>query len=130
MSSLRVDSIFLHNIYSKFSKAFSRCPIYDWIELLIEQNWKSQKKKNGDYPPKGTVSLLHECSKIREHGQIMPTNSFVNKVLLEHTGIESCLFVCELHLLSQYPADQSTVFTSEQLYSLLVTRKYTLFGPL
>ena len=96
--------------------------------MLIEQNWKSQKEKKGDYPQKALLVLYVSAPKLENMGQIMPTTSFVNKVLLEHTGTESCMFVCELHLLSHYPVAQSTVLLV--LYSLFVTRKCILFGPL
>ena len=66
-------------------------------------------------------------------GQIMPTTSFVNKVLLEHTGTESRMFVCELHLLSHYPVAQSTVLTSGPLLSVRYKKMHTLWsfiGPI
>lgn len=96
--------------------------------MLIEQNWKSQKEKNGDYPQKALLVFYMSAPKLESMGQIMPTNSFVNKVLLEHTGTESCLFVCELHLLSQYPVDQSTVFTSGPLLSVSYKKIHTIWS--
>ena len=71
--------------------------------------------------------------KVENMGQIMPTTSFVNQVLLEHTGTESRMFVCELHLLSHYPVAQSTVLTSGPLLSVRYKKMHTLWsfiGPI
>jgi len=101
--------------------------------LLIEQNWKSQKEKKGDYPQKALLVLYMSAPKLESMGQKMPTTSFVNKVLLEHTETESCKFVCELHLLSHYPVAQSTVLTSGLLLSVCYKKMHTIWsfiGPI
>lgn len=94
-----------HIVDAQYMLAGSNC-------LLNRTGDHRRKRRGGSYPQKALLVLYMSAPKLESMGQITPTTSFVNKVLLEHTGTQSCMFTCERQLLSHYPVAQSTTFTS------------------